>query len=274
MDELKEIYMSCTPIRFWGNASRQYPELLQANSHRGTQDYVTLSSRQKQDSFLHEMLGRYVKGDGPILEIGCNRGNNLIPLSKKYKTFGLELQAPLLEELANKAAQQGLKHNIQTAVWDFAEDGTLPPEWDHLKGKLKGIYAVHVISHLSTQNMQNAFINLCRNYLAPGGVVILTNTEPASPENRSRNFNRGTTSHTAGEIKNAFPGFLLKSYTPYQNEDRHFNTLISNPERLRSVLSRTYWWVFQKPDKNILSRSFSHLKTDPFGWLPHRSSGA
>jgi cyclopropane fatty-acyl-phospholipid synthase-like methyltransferase len=258
--------MSVTQVRFWGNATRQYPELFQNNLNRGTQDYVTLSSRQTADTFLHKTLAQYVS-DGPILEIGCNRGNNLIPLSKKYKVYGLELQADLLKELAHKAAKQNLEHNIQTAVWDFAEDGTLPPEWDHLKGKLKGIYAVHVISHLGTENMQKAFIRLCNTYLAPGGIVILTNTEPLNLEKRSKNYNRGTASHTAEEIKNAFPGFHLRAYEPYKNEDQHFNTLISDSRKLNSVLSRTYWWVFQKPDPEASPGGLAHFKNVVKKWL-------
>ena len=248
-------------LRFLGNASRQYPELFTPNGTHGTQDYTRLTPRLSADAFLQQELEKYIKPGDLILEIGCNRGNNLIPLSKKYAAYGLDLQAPLLKELQEKARVSHLQFNPQTAVWDFAENGTLPPEWEHLQGKLKAIYAVQVVSHLTTKSLQDAFKNLCKHYLAPGGVVILTNTEPMDCNRRGRDLNRGSICHTAAEIRDSFPGLRVKKRSRYQNEDHHFDTIISDPNRLESVLSRTYWWVLQKPDKRLpaIRRLFDRL---------------
>ena len=81
------------------------------------------------------------------MEIGCNRGNNLFPLSQKYKVYGLDLDGHLVNEINRIAQTEGLQDRVEAAQVDLLGHKTLPQSLKALKGKCNAIYSTHTISH-------------------------------------------------------------------------------------------------------------------------------
>jgi SAM-dependent methyltransferase len=168
--------------RFLGNKYRDYSYLHDCNNR--AHQYGTLTyfrSRHGSDPHLGNILKHFLKRDDIVLEVGCNTGNNLLPLGKRYKAYGVDLEKPLVDRLNAVAKQKGLKHRVKAAQWDMAEDGSQPPKWPRLWGKCKAIYGVHVFSHFSEQSFIDT-IGKLKPYLAPGGIFIATIIDPPAAD--------------------------------------------------------------------------------------------
>lgn len=239
-------------LTFAGNKDRNYAELRsnQQTDH-ATSDYF--SSRTIADSHIDKVLKSFLNKDDIVLEIGCNRGNNLLPLGHKYRAYGLDLEKHFVDDVNSEAQSQGLGGRVQASQWDIAEDGSLPPEWPDLKGKCKAIYAVHTLSHFSDSGLKD-IVQKLKPYLAPGGVFITTIIDPetkanADPEYRNwynmlKNYmtdiNGGFQSHKKSVVNDAFKDFhMLKEYSrPFEDGELQLWKL---PQ------SRLRWAVYQLP---------------------------
>jgi SAM-dependent methyltransferase len=143
-------------------------------------------------------LARQAKG--PILDIACGTGRVLLPcLQAGADGDGLDLNEPMLSTLQKKAAALHLAPNLyQGDMSDF-----------HLPRR----YALIMITfnafiHNMTQEAQIRCLELCRQHLAPGGVLAFDTFFPAlatigAPEN---------TRVLEGEIRHPHTGALLRMY--------------------------------------------------------------
>ena len=88
------------PLQFSSSKRECFTEqTTKPNSNYGSIVYSSFSSRSEADVHLRRVLDHFLKKDDTILEIGCNRGNNLFPLSQKYKVYGLDLDEHLVNEI-------------------------------------------------------------------------------------------------------------------------------------------------------------------------------
>lgn len=221
--------------------------------------YSRFASREASDDYLSHVLGRFLKKDDTILEIGCNSGNNLLALGKQYKMYGLDLDGKLVNQLNASAQAQGLEKRVKSAQCDIVEDQPLPSNWPDLKGKCKAIYAVHTLSHFSDDGLKK-LVQKLKPYLAPGGVVMVTIIDPEAQAISSRKqtgllkivqevkgrpaIAGGLESHDSSVVSEAFKDFrLVKAYSrPFESgELKHWRL----PE------SRLRWAVYQLPETRL-----------------------
>lgn len=165
---------SKTPF-FRGNQDKDYSALTQPDTtlNYGTQDYHQFRFRGP-DGYLGHILEKHIQPGDTILELGCNGGNNAVPLASKYKVFGVDTEKSVIDKLAGQAESKKLKGKLEVKQWDFAENGDTP--WPEMKGKFKAIYAVHVLSHLSDERFIQTMQKM-KDQLAPGGVIVFTNLQ-------------------------------------------------------------------------------------------------
>ena len=250
---------SWTLPRFTGNQDRDYTDLFlkSARNHASQRTYSLALGRSKPDPHLVDTLDHFLEPNDIVLEIGCNEGNNLLALGKKYNVYGLDLAKNCVDRLNSSAETQGLKDRVHAAQWDIAEDGTLPPEWPDLRGQCKAIYAVHTLSHFSEKGLKD-LVQKVKPYLAPGGIFVVTILDPETPAKKDSNsikwlmsfckrmydlsdLNAGFVSHTQSTVDEAFKEFkLIKEYSrPFKANELVQFVLPEN--RLR-------WAVYQVKD--------------------------
>ena len=216
-----------TPIKplrslphFSGNKDKDYSHLRKATERAnlyGAEEYRY--SRKASDPHLAEILRRFLKKNDTILEIGCNTGNNLLPLGKRYKAYGVDLDRGFVRQLNESAARKRLGRRVCAEQWDMAEDGSQPPKWPDLRGKCGAIYAVHVLSHFSDDALRDLVTKL-KPYLKPGGVFVATIINPSKhrdPLSKYQEIHRvliGFHSHPPDVVDQAFEGFeLVRDYS-------------------------------------------------------------
>lgn len=243
-------------LRFGDNRTGRYDELRMGkpgSTHAANPDYPSCWKPRTPDAMVLDTLVRFVQPGEPVVELGCNSGNNLLPLAERYPMYGVDLSAKPLRALKEKASyQQNAASNVHTAVWDFAQDGDLPPQWDAIKGQVKGLYAVQVFSHLTDEGMRKAVQGL-KNYLAPGAVVIFTNIEQLPPESKNwtstrdwRLIDGGANPHSTAAVMRAFEGFDLIESRPFQPHEGGTDWFKSVP----GMYQHLRWYVFRKPGQS------------------------
>lgn len=174
-----------------------------------------------------------------VLELGCNSGEtNFLWLADwKFRMYGLDLEKNCLRRLVQLAKECKIpKRYITVKQWDFAENGELP--WD-MKGKFKVIYAVHVMSHLSSPQFIKTMQKMAE-YLAPGGLITISNIKPIGSETFQHAMEIGGVCHDAQTIAEAFKGLeRRKEYSrPFKKGELQFWDLPAD---------RLEWLTFQKP---------------------------
>jgi SAM-dependent methyltransferase len=178
------------PVMFSDNRSRQYPELQSPNRP----GYACMNyeieglsreqlSRTEPDRFLMDLMRGYLKPGDQVLELGCNAGNNLLEIARRFpvKAYGLDINSNALGDLQKMAKNEGVHDKVKVATWDFAETVTLPPEWgadEQLRKRFKVIYAVHVLCHQPEGDLSRVIQGM-RKYLTDDGVIISTFIDPA-----------------------------------------------------------------------------------------------
>jgi SAM-dependent methyltransferase len=242
-------------VRFLGNKNRQFEEVLAAETtDRGSQNYSALSSRTTPDAYLQELLSTQCPPDqGPIVELGCNRGNNLIPLAETGHTvFGIDLDKGVLKDLNRDIREQPIKNQIHLARWDFGEAGDLPwqgektpinPKGLNLLGKVQAFYSVHVLSHFSAKGLEKTIQGL-KQFLAPGGLFIATILQKSGKEYLSgwpadTKKRYGGIEHSEAEIQKVFAGL----------EETPFSRPFKPGELDKWILpeEKIHWRIFRKP---------------------------
>ncbi len=252
-----------TSIQFCGNDNGIYDELrLGLDVDHATQSYSDIASRRSGDAYLQEILQRILPtnkrqanqtGVGPLVELGCNRGNNLIPLAKMgYDLYGVDLDEDLLKDLARNISNSPYEDRVQLAQWDFGEKGDLPwqgeinranPKGLNLLGKVKAFYSVHVLSHFSSEGLQRTIQGL-KHFLAPGGYFIATVIQKSGPEFLSflspdQRVRSGFVEHTPLDMAMAFQGLEETSYSrPFKKGEL---------DKWKLPEEKLHWRVFRKP---------------------------
>ena len=218
-----------------------------------------LPGRNRPDPYLMEWMKQCVKPGDTVLELGCNSGNNLLPLAKRgAHAYGVDISQTCIDELLDTAGFLGMGKNVQAKVWDFG-GGQLPPEWDHLKGNLKAINAVHVFSHFSDRALIDT-VQRFSDYLAPGGIFVASIIAPEQSEGQSKSripsgdydylnhrdlesdvtdLQAGFQSHSQSVVNAAFGKLEKVEERKFQRKENGYWIL---PE------SRLRWVVYRKPD--------------------------
>lgn len=250
-------------LQFCGNENGHYDELRHGlDVDHASQCYRDVASRRSGDAYLQEILKRILptnqkKGNhnqiGPVVELGCNRGNNLIPLAKMgYEIYGVDLDDDLLKDLARNVSHRPYEDKVHLAQWDFGEKGDLPwngetnrsnPKGLNLLGKVKAFYSVHVLSHFSSEGLQRTIQGL-KQFMAPGGYFITTIIQKSGPEFLSflspdQRIRSGFVEHTPLDMAMAFQGLEETSYSrPFKKGEL---------DRWKLPEEKLHWRVFRKP---------------------------
>lgn len=134
----------------------EYDELYQAGNSTTWEEENRLDQQ-----LVRETLTAYVK-QGSVLDIGCGAGNLLMPLTEKYATHGIEINA----EAAKIAESRGLRMIAN----DLADISNVTQTFD-------AVIACDVIEHFANP------LDLLRSMLArtkTNGYVIITTGNPDS----------------------------------------------------------------------------------------------
>lgn len=146
---------------------------------RQEQGYVELERRYRgTEEEIAERLARYLpylEGRGPVLDLGCGRGESLRVFSRHgIEARGVDGSA----EMVAHCRELGLE----------VEEGDL---FEHLagtpEGSLGAVVSFHVIEHLPPESLDR-LVRLARRALRPGGVLILETPNPLSVVVAARNF--------------------------------------------------------------------------------------
>jgi Methyltransferase domain len=184
------------------------------------------------------------------LELGCNTGNNLLPLMSKYETFGVDIGHMQIRWLIKEAEKKEGSYPFHAALWDFAENGDLPPEWGDMRGKFKAINAIHVMSHFPDKVFIKTMQKM-QDYLAPGGIIVLTIIDPKGQSRilsysklyseSSRRTLVGLNTHSQAVLEQAFMGMKNIESRPF---------MFGELKRWRLPARALRWVVYQKLIEN------------------------
>lgn len=109
---------------------------------------------------------------GPVLEVGCGTGRVLLRLrAAGLDADGLEPSSPMLKQLQDKAAVRGLTVN---ATLGDARDFALPRRYAMVMWVFNGF------SHMLTLADQLAALRCMRAHLAPGGALLIHQSQLAA----------------------------------------------------------------------------------------------
>ncbi len=148
--------------------------LLLENRFRGSEEEITES--------VKSYVPLLSKLPGPVLDIGCGRGELLEALRQAgIEAFGVDMDRSMVE----RCREKGLR--VEEADL-FVDLESREPN------SLGGIVATQVVEHL-TQKQLDLFLQLSMKCLKSGGVFILETINPQSVTALARNFFRDPT-HT------------------------------------------------------------------------------
>lgn len=203
--------------------------------HRGPGEAV----REKQRVYLRHFVG----APGPVLDVGCGRGEFLELLREAgIGASGVDADA----EMAARGREKGL----EVAVGDlFAHLSALPD------ASLGGIFAAQVIEHLGTAELVT-LVRLAHAKLSPGGRFVAETINPACLATFSGAFYLDLT-HTRPVHPEALR-FLLEG-TGFTGVELEFTSPIPDAMKLQPIdVAR---WLHET------DREFVRLVNDNFGRL-------
>ncbi len=121
---------------------------------------------QLLEPYLHDVWARHEVG-GPVLDIGCGRGEWLQLLRKRgMAAMGVDTS----QEIVDRCVERGLEVVLGDGIDHLA---TLP------EGSLLSITAFHVLEHIPVGDHATFFANAL-HALRPGGVLILETPNPTN----------------------------------------------------------------------------------------------
>jgi SAM-dependent methyltransferase len=246
-----------SPPRFGTRVTNElYREMIRLpreHATHGTLKYPV--SRTEPDDFVLDTF-RHLKADDPILELGCNAGNNLVALAKAehHAVYGLDVEEHCLKSLRARASEEHVRRRVKSTRWNFAKSGSLPSPKTHSgwPKSFKGMYAVHTLSHMSSEHMISVMQRLT-DRLEPGGLFVVTNIDPLI---KIRVYDRfrahfGYVQHKEADIMRAFSGLDLVQSRKFHSGELRKTLKTSDQEHLyRELLKREEqltWYVFRKP---------------------------
>lgn len=166
------------PAATLSRAREEHAYLELEQRYRGTEEEI----RSRLERYLPHLGGGSGAGEGgggelpgPVLDLGCGRGEALALLSDHgVPARGVDSSARMVEH----CRRRGLE----------AEEGNL---FEVLAGleeaSLGGVVSFHVIEHLPARRLDR-LVRLAHRALAPGGVLILETPNPLSLVAGARNF--------------------------------------------------------------------------------------
>jgi SAM-dependent methyltransferase len=235
--------------RFKGNQDGDYSTIINPAktaaglTHASNDSYDRYEGRPTADPFVLDAIQKYVPPGSTIVELGCHTGNNLEEVDDtRNPAIGIELSAAAVQKAQDRIIKKK-KQNTDVVQWDFAEDGTLPPQYDHLKGKIGAIFAVQVLPHLTDDCLITTMQKL-KDYLAPGGVIIITNLVDAPWKHNRLNAQLmgGGLPHSEAVIRQAFQGMKKIDGRTFQHHEPAFSWY----RRYPSLEDKIQWYVFRK----------------------------
>ncbi len=129
---------------------------------------------------VHVERLRPVAGLGPVLDLGCGRGEALALLAEAgFEARGVDASRAMVE----RCRERGLEAEVGDLVASLAAAG---------EGTLGGVVSFHVIEHLPAADLDR-LVRLAYRALAPGGVLILETPNPLSVLVAARGFWRDPT---------------------------------------------------------------------------------
>ncbi len=151
------------------------------------QAYLAFERRFRgSEEEIHERLRvhaeslRSVAGLGPVLDLGCGRGEALAVLSAAgLAARGIDSSA----EMVARCRERGLDAEVGDLVAALAEVE---------EGTLGGVVSFHVVEHLPAADLDR-MVRLAFRALAPGGMLILETPNPLSVLVAARGFWRDPT---------------------------------------------------------------------------------
>ena len=136
------------------------------NILRGSEEEI----RQRQQDYL-----KYMKNDGPVLDIGCGRGELLeLLLHNGFESMGVDSNKLMVDYCISK----GLK---ATQAEGISYLSNLKDE------SLGGLTAFHFIEHLDSNSLCSFLITALRK-IKDGGILILETPNPLGSYTLSRSF--------------------------------------------------------------------------------------
>ncbi len=129
---------------------------------------------------VHAERLRPVAGLGPVLDLGCGRGEALAVLAEA----GLEARGiDASREMVERCRERGFEAEVGDVVAGLAAAE---------EGSLGGVVSFHVIEHLPPADLDR-LVRLAYRALAPGGLLILETPNPLSVLVAARGFWRDPT---------------------------------------------------------------------------------
>jgi len=126
---------------------------------RGTRDDL----KKRQEKYVE----LFIDAPGPILDIGCGRGEMLDMLRcQEIESWGVDLEDRMVEETRSKGIHAVQADGLEAL--DSVEDASLG-----------GIFSAQVIEHMYPGEIM-AFLNLSRRKIAEGGRFVLETLNPSS----------------------------------------------------------------------------------------------
>lgn len=232
---------SARACRFKCNQDKDYSILARkGRADYAVRNYIQFDRRTTPDTYLLDIIKQHLKPGDPILELGCNHGNNLLPLAKQgYSLYGVDISKEVLETIEAKIRKEPhLEKQIRLAQWDFGENGDVP--WPEIRNRFKAIVSVHVLSHFSAAHLIKTMQRI-QDYLAPGGLMIVTIIKPGAKSTIAPEYRLlgGYIEHDDATVEKAFAGLQrLEASRPFKPGEL---TVWKLPEK------QIEWLVFQKP---------------------------
>ncbi|HVR99740.1 MAG TPA: class I SAM-dependent methyltransferase [Thermoanaerobaculia bacterium] len=157
------------PLETVARAHEEHSYFELERRYRGTEEEI----RERISQYLPYL--ERVKDKGPVLDLGCGRGESLALL----RDHGIAARG-----VDSSARMVGLcrERGLEAVEGDLFEALAAVPE-----GSLGGVVSFHVIEHLPGA-LLGRLVHLAWRALAPGGVLILETPNPLSLVVAARNF--------------------------------------------------------------------------------------
>ncbi|HVG10566.1 MAG TPA: class I SAM-dependent methyltransferase [Thermoanaerobaculia bacterium] len=161
------VVQTASPVESVSRAHEEHGYLELERRYRGTEEEI----RERISAYLPWLE----KAPGPVLDIGCGRGEALALLRDRgVAARGIDTSARMVA----LCHERGLEAEEGDA---FAALAALP------EGSLGGVVSFHVIEHLPAASLDR-LVRLAYRALKPGGVLILETPNPLSMLVAARSF--------------------------------------------------------------------------------------
>ncbi len=198
---------------------------------------------------------------GPLLELACGSGRLLVPLAREgYEITGVDISASMLK-LAEEALQQaGVAARCKLVQEDMSRL--------HLGQKFRlAFIALGSFGHVCTRQEQRQALAAVHEHLTPGGRFILdiSNADVRYMEHLSgQMLHQGTWKRDGGVL---LSHFISPASSPTRQllELIHFYEEHRQGEAVQRTVSRTYLYLFERSEVELLLEEARFAITDVYG---------